>query len=99
MSHNRNQLDFVKGDLVYFVGYEASTDRSRLGVVINVKVGGSHFPMYVIHWFKDNLQSTHTATHIDLAYTIGTADMIGNEISAKSLHHLKDRVNDRSEGD
>ena len=71
-------------------------DRSKLGVVIEVKVGDSHFPMYVIHWFKDNLQSTHTATHIDLAYTI---DLIDNENSPKSVLHLKDRVYDRGEGD
>ena len=96
MSRNRKPLDFVKGDLVYFVGYEASTDRSRTGVVVDVKIGDSHFPLYVIHWFKDSLQSSHTATHIDLVYT---TDLIDDEVNPKSYYHLKDRVNDRSEGD
>jgi hypothetical protein len=96
MSQNRKPLDFVVGDLVYFVGYEGPSDRNKLGVVIEVKVKTSHFPLYVVHWFKDELQSTHTATHIDLAYT---TDLIDDEVSPKSLLHLKDRVYDRSEGD
>ena len=96
MSQIRKPLDFVVGDLVYFVGYEGPSDRNKLGVVIEVKVKMSHFPLYVVHWFKDELQSTHTATHIDLAYTI---DLIDDEVSPKSLLHLKDRVYDRSEGD
>ena len=73
----------MKGDLVYFVGYEGPSDDSELGVVINVKVGESHFPLYEVHWFKKQLKSTHTAAHIDLAPSID----------------LKDRVNDRGEGD
>ncbi len=96
MSQNRKPLDFVKGDLVYFVGYEDSVDTSRLGVVIDVRIGDSHFPLYVVHWIKDMLQSTHTAAHIDLAYT---TNIIDDEVSPKSLLHLKDRVYDRGEGD
>jgi hypothetical protein len=89
-------LDFVKGDLVYFVGYEGPSDRNRIGVVVDVKIGESNFPLYVVHWIKDKFQSAHTAAHIDLLYT---TDMIDDEVSPKSLLHLKDRVNDRSEGD
>jgi len=96
MTQNRKPLDFVKGDLVYFVGYEGPSDRNRVGVVVDVRVGDSHFPLYTVHWIKDKLQSTHTATHIDLLYT---TDMIDDEVNPKSLLHLKDRVNDRSEGD
>tara|TARA_R110002110_G_scaffold391373_1_gene604642 strand:- start:311 stop:601 length:291 start_codon:yes stop_codon:yes gene_type:complete len=96
MSHNRKPLDFVRGDLVYFVGYEAPTDRSKLGVVMEVRIGESHFPLYVVHWIKDKLQSTHTAAHIDLVYT---EDVIDSEINPKSISHLKDRVYDRGEGD
>ena len=96
MTHSRKPLDFVKGDLVYFVGYEGPSDRNRLGVVVDVRVGQSHFPLYEVYWIRDNLQSTHTATHIDLLYT---TDIIDDEVSPKSLLHLKDRVNDRSEGD
>jgi len=77
------QLDFDKGDLVYFVGYEGPSDSTKLGVVIDVKIGQSHFPLYVVHWIKDKIQSTHTASHIDLAPGMD----------------LKDRVNDRGEGD
>ncbi len=89
-------LDFVKGDLVYFVGYEGPSDRNRIGVVVDVKIGESNFPLYIVHWIKDKFQSSHTAAHIDLLYT---TDMIDDEVSPKSLLHLKDRVNDRSEGD
>ena len=96
MSKNRKPLDFVKGDLVYFVGYEGPSDRNKVGVVVDIKTGQSHFPLYVVHWTKDKLQSTHTAAHIDLLYT---ENLIDNEASPKSLLHLKDRVNDRSEGD
>jgi hypothetical protein len=96
MSQNRKPLDFVKGDLVYFVGYETPSDRNRLGVVVEVKIGASHFPLYVVHWIKDKLQSTHTATHIDLVYT---EDVIDSEIYPKSISHLKDRIYDRGEGD
>tara|TARA_Y100000996_G_C22147920_1_gene489149 strand:+ start:180 stop:470 length:291 start_codon:yes stop_codon:yes gene_type:complete len=96
MKHDRKHLDFVVGDLVYFVGYEGPSDRNRMGVVVEVKVRDSHFPLYVVHWTKEKLQSTHTAAHIDLLYT---TDVIDNEVGPKSVLHLKDRVNDRSEGD
>ena len=89
-------LDFVKGDLVYFVGYEGPSARNKIGIVVDIRTGQSHFPLYVVHWVKDKIQSTHTAAHIDLLYT---TDMIDDEVSPKSLLHLKDRVNDRSEGD
>ena len=96
MKKNRKPLDFVVGDLVYFVGYEGPSDRNKVGVVVKVKIGDSHFPLYEVHWIKDKIQSTHTATHIDLLYT---TDLIDDEVSPKSVLHLKDRVNDRSEGD
>ena len=93
MSQNRKHLDFVKGDLVYFVGYEGPSDRNKIGVVVDVRLGESHFPLYEVHWIKDKIQSTHTATHIDLLYT---TNMIDDEVSPKSVLHLKDRVNDLS---
>ena len=96
MTNTRKHLDFVVGDLVYFVGYEGPSDRNKLGVITKVRLGESHFPLYEVHWIKDKLTSTHTATHIDLLYT---TDLIDNEVSPKSLLHLKDRVNDRGEGD
>ncbi len=96
MTHQRKPLDFVIGDLVYFVGYEGPSDRTRLGVVMRIRSGDSHFPLYEVHWIKDKLTSTHTATHIDLLYT---TDLIDDEVSPKSLLHLKDRVYDRGEGD
>ena len=96
MTHSRKHLDFVVGDLVYFVGYEGPSDRNRLGVVVGVRTGESHFPLYVVHWIKDRLQSTHTATHIDLLYT---TNVIDDEVNPKSILHLKDRVYDRGEGD
>lgn len=96
MTNHRNKLDFVIGDLVYFVGYEAPTDRTKLGIVTKIRIGESHFPLYDVMWFKDNLTSTHTAGHIDLAYT---ENLIDDEVSPKSVLHLKDRVNDRAEGD
>ena len=96
MSKNRKSLDFVKGDLVYFVGYEGPSDRSKLGIVVDIRIGESHFPLYDVHWIKDKLRSTHTATHIDLLYT---TDLIDDEVNPKSILHLKDRVYDRGEGD
>ena len=96
MTQNRKPLDFVKGDLVYFVGYEGPSDHTRLGVVFQVKVGDSHFPLYEVYWFKDKLTSTHTAAHIDFAYTNNGID---SDMYPNSILHLKDRVNDRSEGD
>jgi len=96
VTFNYKNLDFVKGDLVYFVGYEGPSDATRLGIVYDVKIRHSHFPLYEIYWFKDKLHSTHTAAHIDLVYT---ENVIDSEMSPKSLQHLKDRVNDRAEGD
>ena len=96
MSRTNKHLDFLVGDLVYFVGYEAPTDHSKLGIVTRVRTGDSHFPLYDVLWIKDKLISTHTAGHIDLAYT---EDIIDDEVSPKSILHLKDRVYDRSEGD
>ena len=89
-------LDFVKGDLVYFVGYEGPSDRNKIGIVVDIRTGQSHFPLYVVHWVRDEIQSTHTAAHIDLLYT---TNMIDDEVSPKSILHLKDRVYDRGEGD
>jgi hypothetical protein len=85
MSRNTKPLEFVKGDLVYFVGYEVSTDHTRLGIVFDVKIRHSHFPLYEIYWFKDKLYSTHTSAHIDLV--------------PRSINRLSDRVYDRGEGD
>ena len=85
MSQNKIPLDFVKGDLVYFIGYEGPADHNRIGIVYDIRIRHSHFPLYEIYWFKDRLHSTHTAAHIDLLYT-------DNII-------LKDRVYDRGEGD
>jgi hypothetical protein len=96
MSHNRKPLDFIVGDLVYFVGYEGPSDRNKVGVVVKIKIGDSHFPLYEVHWIKEHITSAHTAAHIDLLYT---TNLIDDEASPKSLLHLKDRVNDRSEGD
>jgi hypothetical protein len=96
MTHQRKPPEFVKGDLVYFVGYEGPSDRNRIGIVCRVNTNQSHFPLYEIYWFKDKLHSSHTATHIDLLYT---NNIIDDEVSPKSLLHLKDRVYDRGEGD
>ncbi len=96
MTQQNKNLDFTKGDLVYFVGYEGPSDRNKLGIVIDINTAKSHFPLYTVHWIKDKLQSTHTASHIDLLYT---TNLIDDEVSPKSVLHLKDRVNDRSEGD
>ena len=96
MTFPPKNLDFVKGDLVYFVGYEGPADHTRLGIVYDIKIRQSHFPLYEIYWFKEKLSTTHTATHIDLVYTENPID---NEMNPKSLHHLKDRVYDRGEGD
>ena len=96
MTCNHKSLDFIKGDLVYFIGYEGPSDRNRLGIIYDIKIRHSHFPLYEIYWFKNKLYTTHTAAHIDLVYT---ENLIDNEMNPKSLHHLKDRVNDRAEGD
>ena len=93
---DEKQMDFVRGDLVYFVGYEGPADYTKLGIVFKVKIGQSHFPLYEVYWFKDKLVSTHTAAHIDLAYT---SDVIDSDVKPRSYLHLKDRVNDRGEGD
>ena len=96
MSFPTKPAEFVKGDLVYFVGYEGPSDRTRLGIVYDIKIRHSHFPLYEIYWFKNKLYTTHTAAHIDLVYT---ENIIDDELSPKSLRHLSDRVNDRGEGD
>ena len=97
MTSHRKKYEFVTGDLVYFVGYEGAGDATKLGIVKEVIVGRSHFPLYEIYWFNDKLQSTHTATHIDLVYT---EEVIESEINPRSLQHRHgDRVKDRSEGD
>ena len=97
MTHHRKPAEFVTGDLVYFVGYEGSEDATRLGIVKEVVVGRSHFPLYEIYWFREKFESTHTAAHIDLVYT---EEVIESEINPRSLQHRHgDRVKDRSEGD
>ena len=94
MSQIKKPLDFVKGDLVYFIGYEGPADHTRLGVVYEIRQ--AHFPLYEVYWFKEGLNTTHTAAHIGLAYI---ENPTGSEMGPKSLHHIKDRVNDRGEGD
>ena len=96
-SSHRQPQEFVTGDLVYFVGYEGTGDATRLGIIKQVRIGRSHFPLYEIYWFREKFESTHTGAHIDLVYT---KEIIENEINPRSLHHRHgDRVKDRSEGD
>ena len=54
MTYQRQPSEFITGDLVYFVGYEGTGDATRLGIVKEVVVGRSHFPLYEIYWFREN---------------------------------------------
>jgi hypothetical protein len=96
MTRSHKTPDFVKGDLVYFVGYEDSADRTRLGVIYDIEHRHLLLSLYEIYWFKEKLSTTHTASHIGLVYT---EDLIDSTLYPNSYYHLKDRVNDRSEGD
>tara|TARA_Y100001938_G_C8017366_1_gene393330 strand:- start:682 stop:900 length:219 start_codon:yes stop_codon:yes gene_type:complete len=71
MSYNEQVEEFVKGDLVYFTGYqvERSPLAHKLGIVMKNGMGSKPYTMYEVMWLHTGNIITVAAKHLTLAYT------------------------------
>tara|TARA_R100000455_G_C6190643_1_gene65005 strand:+ start:135 stop:353 length:219 start_codon:yes stop_codon:yes gene_type:complete len=71
MSYNSQVNDFVKGDLVYFTGYQADNPplAHKIGIVMKEGTGPKPYTMYEVMWLHTGTVISVSATHLTLAYT------------------------------
>jgi len=65
-------MQYVPGDLVYYTGYEYSPESRKVGIVVSLMDGISHFAHYKVFWLSDGLMSAHVANHLELVYNRNT---------------------------
>jgi len=71
MSYNNKVETYVKGDLVYFTGYQIDSSplAHKVGIVMNNGVGPAASTLYEILWLYDGSTISVEAKHLTLAYT------------------------------
>ena len=71
MSYNSQVNDFVKGDLVYFTGYQTDNPplAHKIGIVMKEGMGAKPYTMYEVMWLHTGVVISVSATHLTLAYT------------------------------
>ncbi len=71
MSYNSQVEEFVKGDLVYFTGYQVDNPplAHKIGIVMSPGTGNKPFTMYEVMWLHTGNIITVAAKHLSLAYT------------------------------
>tara|TARA_R100001509_G_scaffold63438_1_gene34944 strand:- start:2653 stop:2871 length:219 start_codon:yes stop_codon:yes gene_type:complete len=71
MSYNSQVEEFVKGDLVYFTGYQVDNPplAHKIGIVMSHGTGNKPFTMYEVMWLHTGNIITVAAKHLSLAYT------------------------------
>ncbi len=71
MSYNSQVETFVKGDLVYFTGYQVDNPplAHKVGIVMNNGTGAKPYTMYEVFWLYSGNSITVAAKHLTLAYT------------------------------
>tara|TARA_B100000282_G_C31601369_1_gene430299 strand:- start:193 stop:411 length:219 start_codon:yes stop_codon:yes gene_type:complete len=71
MSYNSQVEEFVKGDLVYFTGYQVDNPplAHKIGIVMSEGVGRKPYTMYEVLWIHSGNILTVAAKHLTLAYT------------------------------
>ncbi len=71
MSYNSQVDEFVKGDLVYFTGYQVDDPplAHKIGIVMNSGTGSNPHTLYEVMWIHTGAIITVAAKHLTLAYT------------------------------
>ena len=71
MSYNEQVETFVKGDLVYFTGYQTDDPplAHKIGIVTNNGIGRKPYTMYEVLWIHSGNVITVAARNLTLAYT------------------------------
>ena len=71
MSYNEQVQTFVKGDLVYFTGYEVDNPplAHKIGIVMSGGTGAKPYTVYEVLWINSGNIITVAAKHLTLAYT------------------------------
>ena len=70
MSYNSQVQEFVKGDLVYFTGYQVDDPplAHKIGIVMKAGTGPKPHTMYEVMWLHTGNIITVAGTHLSLAY-------------------------------
>tara|TARA_Y100001963_G_C6529978_1_gene330628 strand:+ start:348 stop:569 length:222 start_codon:yes stop_codon:yes gene_type:complete len=71
MSYNSQVETFVRGDLVYFTGYQLEKPplAHKIGIVLNNGIGPKPYTIYNVMWLHDGMTISVEAKHLTLAYT------------------------------
>ena len=71
MSYNSQIEEFVKGDLVYFTGYQVDNPplAHKIGLVMSGGTGTAPYTMYEVMWLYTGNIITVAGKHLTLAYT------------------------------
>ena len=71
MSYNSQIEEFVKGDLVYFTGYQVDNPplAHKIGIVMKAGMGNPPYTMYEVMWLHTGNIITVEGKHLTLAYT------------------------------
>jgi hypothetical protein len=71
MSYNSQVETFVKGDLVYFTGYQVDNPplAHKIGIVIDSGTGSRPYTLYKVWWLHNDSIISVSNKHLTLAYT------------------------------
>tara|TARA_R100000005_G_C4924623_1_gene156352 strand:+ start:448 stop:669 length:222 start_codon:yes stop_codon:yes gene_type:complete len=71
MSYNSQVETFIKGDLVYFTGYQVDNPplAHKVGIVMSEGKGAKPYTMYEVFWLYSGNIITVAGKHLTLAYT------------------------------
>jgi len=72
MSYNSQVETFVRGDLVYFTGYQVDNPplAHKIGIVMNKGTGRKPYTLYEVYWLYSGSIISVAAKHLTLAYTV-----------------------------
>jgi len=71
MSYNSQVETFVKGDLVYFTGYQVDNPplAHKIGIVMDNGTGRKPYTLYRVWWLYSGSMISVNGKHLTLAYT------------------------------
>jgi hypothetical protein len=71
MSYNSQVEEFIKGDLVYFTGYQVDHPplAHKIGIVMSTGTGQKPHTLYEVMWLHTGNIISVAGKHLTLAYT------------------------------
>ena len=71
MSYNSQVGSFLKGDLVYFTGYQLDNPplAHQVGIIMSDGTGKKPHTLYEVLWLHSGMTISVAAKHLTLAYT------------------------------